>query len=67
MAEPLNPNITAPELKEKIDRKEDFQLIDVREPREHAINRIPGARLIPMGEVQQRIGEIDPDREVVVH
>jgi len=67
MAEAFNPNITAPELKEKMDRKEEVQLIDVREPREHAINRIPGATLIPMGELQQRIGEIDRDREVVVH
>jgi adenylyltransferase/sulfurtransferase len=43
------------------------QLIDVREPWEWAMTRIPGATLIPMGEVMQRTSEIDPRRPVVVH
>jgi molybdopterin/thiamine biosynthesis adenylyltransferase/rhodanese-related sulfurtransferase len=42
------------------------QLIDVREPWEWAMVRIPGAVLIPMGEVLQRTSEIDPNRPVVV-
>ncbi len=43
------------------------QLIDVREPWEWAMAHIPGATLIPMAEVRQRISEIDPNRPVVVH
>ncbi|MDQ7827760.1 MAG: molybdopterin-synthase adenylyltransferase MoeB [Armatimonadota bacterium] len=43
------------------------QLIDVREPWEWAQARIPGAVLIPKGEVRQRLTEIDPNRPVVVH
>ncbi|MDR7483116.1 MAG: molybdopterin-synthase adenylyltransferase MoeB [Armatimonadota bacterium] len=42
------------------------QLIDVREPWEWAMVRIPGAVLIPMAEVSQRTSEIDPNRPVVV-
>ena len=59
--------ITAAELKERIDRGDDLQLIDVREPNEYDIARIPGARLIPLGEVTSRAGEIDERRETVVH
>ena len=40
-------------------------LLDVREPWEFETARIEGARLIPMGEVAARIGEVDADREVV--
>ncbi|HEV8339720.1 MAG TPA: molybdopterin-synthase adenylyltransferase MoeB [bacterium] len=46
---------------------EGAQLIDVREPWEWAQARIPGATLIPKGEVPQRLTEIDPNRPVVVH
>src|SRR3990170_991986 len=43
------------------------QLIDVREPWEWAQARIPGAVLIPKGDVPQRLTEIDPNRPVLVH
>lgn len=59
--------ITASELKAKLDAGEDIQLIDVRQPNEHAFARIEGAKLIPLGEIMSRIGEIDPSREVVIH
>jgi sulfur-carrier protein adenylyltransferase/sulfurtransferase len=55
------------ELKRKMDAKEDFFLLDVREPNEYQIGRIPGSTLIPLGEVPQRYQEIPKDREVVVH
>jgi adenylyltransferase/sulfurtransferase len=45
---------------------EGAQLIDVREPWEWAVVRIPGAVLIPMREVPARLSEIDPARPVVV-
>ena len=59
--------ITATELKERIDRGDDLQIIDVREPNEYDIARIPGTRLIPLGQVTERMGEIEEGRETVVH
>ena len=59
--------ITATELKRRLDRGDDLQLIDVREPNEYDIARIPGTRLIPLGQVAQRMGEIEEGRETVVH
>ena len=58
--------ITATELKQLIDSKADFQLIDVREEYEFDEMNING-KLIPMGEVMDRAAEIDKDRQVVVH
>jgi adenylyltransferase/sulfurtransferase len=59
--------ITATELKEKLDSGEDVQIIDVREPAEYAIARIPNSIHIPLGQVLTRMSEIDPSRETVVH
>lgn len=59
--------ITALELKQRLDRGDDLQLIDVREPNEFEIARIPGTTLIPLGQISSRMGEIDPSRETVVH
>ena len=60
------PQMTVKELKQKLDAKEDFQLIDVREPYEFKIAQI-GGKLIPQNDVPQRLAEIDRNREVVVH
>src|SRR6476469_1676354 len=43
--------ITSVELKQRLDRGDAIRIIDVREPNEHQINRIPGAQLIPLGEL----------------
>ena len=59
--------ITATELKRRLDDGEDIQLIDVRQPNEYEFARIEGAKLIPLGEVISRKDEIDPTRETVVH
>lgn len=59
--------ITATELNEKLGRGEDLQIIDVRETFEYEIARIPGTKLIPLGQVVTRMNEIDPSRETVVH
>ena len=59
--------ITATELKERLDNGEDIQIIDVREDNEFAFNRIPNAVHIPLGQVLSRMNEIDPNRETVVH
>ncbi|MBS1794796.1 MAG: hypothetical protein JSS81_13130 [Acidobacteria bacterium] len=58
--------ITATELKAKMDAGEDFQLIDVRQPAEYDFARIEGAKLIPLGEIVQRMNELDPEREIIV-
>ena len=47
------------------DRVDDVQLIDVREPDEWEAGRIEGARHIPLGELGNRLGEIDRGRPVV--
>jgi sulfur-carrier protein adenylyltransferase/sulfurtransferase len=59
--------ITPVELKAKIDRGDDFVLIDVREPEEYAIARIPGSRLIPLRTVPERINELSSADDIVVH
>ena len=58
--------ITATELKAKMDAGEDFQLIDVRQPEEYAFAKIEGAKLIPLGEIIKRMDEIDPTRETIL-
>lgn len=55
------------ELKRRMDAGERVQLIDVREPHEHAIASIPGAVLMPLLKVVGRMGELDPSRELIVH
>ena len=59
--------ITATELKERLDKGDDLQIIDVREPHEYEIARLPETKLIPLGQVVNRMAEIDPERETVVH
>ncbi|HSP61821.1 MAG TPA: molybdopterin-synthase adenylyltransferase MoeB, partial [Pyrinomonadaceae bacterium] len=59
--------ITATELKQRLDRGDDIQIIDVREPHEYEIALIHGSRLIPLGQVLDRVSEIDAGRETVVH
>jgi adenylyltransferase/sulfurtransferase len=59
--------ITATELKRRIDAGDDIQLIDVRQPDEYAFAKIEGAKLIPLGEVIKRMGELNEKRETVVH
>ncbi|MFL6450860.1 MAG: molybdopterin-synthase adenylyltransferase MoeB [Bryobacteraceae bacterium] len=55
------------EVKRKQDRGETFTLIDVREPHEYQIARIPGAKLIPLGELPKHLNELDPEADIVAH
>ena len=61
------PEITASEVKKMMDEKKPFVLIDVREPHEFQICRIPGSMLIPLGEVPKRMNELNSADEIVVH
>jgi adenylyltransferase/sulfurtransferase len=65
MPEPVG-EVTVQELKERIDRGGAPFILDVREPREYEICRIPGAVLIPLGELPKRLAELPPG-ELVVH
>jgi len=58
--------ITAIDLKVKLDRGEDIQIVDVREPHEFEIARIPGAKLVPLGQIVNRICEIKGPATTVV-
>jgi sulfur-carrier protein adenylyltransferase/sulfurtransferase len=60
------PEMSVEELKQKMDAKEDIFVLDVREPHEYQICNI-NAHLIPLGQLQARVGELDPDKHIVVH
>lgn len=71
-ADPADPageaeEITAAQLKQWLDQGRDVQIIDVREAHEYAIARLPGTKLIPLGQISERAGDLDPTREAVVH
>ena len=59
-------SITAAALKQKIDNKEDVQLIDVRESIEHEEFNI-GGQLIPLGEITQQADKISKSKEVIFY
>lgn len=59
--------ITATELKAMIDRGEDPFIVDVREPAEYEILKIPGSHLIPKGELAAHLSELPQDRPIVLH
>jgi rhodanese-related sulfurtransferase len=58
--------VTVQELKSMIDKKEDFQLIDIREEYEYDICQI-GGELIPMGEITENLEKISKTKKVIVH
>jgi sulfur-carrier protein adenylyltransferase/sulfurtransferase len=59
-------DLTATELKALLDEDSNVQLIDVRQPDEYAFAKIPGARLIPLGEIVRRMGELDDSRLAIL-
>jgi len=59
--------ITSIELKQRLDRGDALKIVDVREPNEYQINRIPGSQLIPLGDVPKRYEELNKNDEIVVH
>jgi adenylyltransferase/sulfurtransferase len=70
--EPAKPQATSSEitpqqLKARIDAGENLFVLDVRNPNEFAICRIPGTALVPLPELPARLGEVPRDREVIVH
>jgi len=59
--------ITVSELKRQLENNPETQVIDVREPHEFEIARIPGTKLIPLSQIVQRVKEIDPSRAAIIH
>jgi adenylyltransferase/sulfurtransferase len=71
-AQPAPPDegvqeIGARELKQRLDAAGDVILLDVRNPAEHALGRIPGATLIPLGDLPARLGELPKHRPIVCY
>jgi sulfur-carrier protein adenylyltransferase/sulfurtransferase len=61
------PDITPSELKAKLDRGERFDLVDVREDYELDICKLPYTKWIPLGELADRVDELDPATETIVY
>jgi adenylyltransferase/sulfurtransferase len=61
------PEIGVAELAERLERGPAPLLLDVRQPFEHLIGRLPGAVLTPLPELERRLGELDPDSPIVAY
>jgi rhodanese-related sulfurtransferase len=65
---PVPMNITPSELKARLEKGKDFRLIDVREPDEWAIGRLPEAELIPLSQFQHLAAQqLAPDEKIVLY
>jgi len=60
------PEISVNELKQKLDNSEGINVLDVREPHEYEVANI-GVRLIPLGELPQRLAELEQDDILAIH
>jgi rhodanese-related sulfurtransferase/TusA-related sulfurtransferase len=66
-AERNHPNVISNEdLEKKLDANEPIVVLDVRESAEYAFNHIPNAVSIPLGELEERLAELDKEEEVYV-
>lgn len=45
----------------------DVVFLDVRQPKEYARGHLPGAKLIPLGELEDRLGELDRGKPVIIY
>ena len=67
MAPEAEDAATVEELKTRLDHRESFLLLDVREPQEFEICRIPGSVLIPLGDLPSRLSELAGRDDMIVH
>ncbi|MCF6093585.1 sulfurtransferase TusA family protein [Microaerobacter geothermalis] len=58
--------ITNEELQKKLEQNHKISILDVREPAEYAFGHIPGAKCIPLGELEDRINELNQNDEIYV-
>jgi len=59
--------VTAAELAAEWKGHPDLLVLDVREPHEYEIARIEGAKLVPLSQLPDRLGDLDGHREIVTH
>jgi adenylyltransferase/sulfurtransferase len=59
--------ISPQELEEKLENDKDVFILDVRNPEEYEISRIEGSKLIPLGELPERVAELNTADDIVVH
>jgi adenylyltransferase/sulfurtransferase len=57
--------ITPKDLKSRLDKGDKLVLVDVREPWEYAIAKLEGSILVPLATLQQSLGKLDRDAEIV--
>ena len=62
-------NITGAEAKQLVAEKDHAKVVylDVRQPKEYKISHIPGSKLIPIGELDRRLDELDPEITTIVY
>ena len=65
-AEVTTSEMQVEELKQRLDRGEDLFVLDVREPHEYQICNL-GGHLIPLGDLPNRVSELDTSKEIVAH
>jgi rhodanese-related sulfurtransferase len=60
---------SAEKVREFLSRKsqEEYNLVDVRQPEEYGMKHLPGAQLIPIGELPNQLGELDPNKPTIVY
>ena len=51
----------------KENSEDEYNLVDVRTPKEYEEGHLPGARLIPVGELSDRLAELDPAKPTIVY
>ncbi|HWR90328.1 MAG TPA: rhodanese-like domain-containing protein [Dissulfurispiraceae bacterium] len=51
----------------RLKNPDDYNLVDVRQPHEYERGHLPGAKLIPVGELSGRMGELDPHKPTVTY
>ena len=63
------PTMTTDEVKAFLEEHdpEEYNLVDVRQPGEYEAEHIPGTKLIPLGELEDRLGELDPAKPTVAY
>ncbi|MFC4770027.1 rhodanese-like domain-containing protein [Effusibacillus consociatus] len=66
MQDRIFANITGEEGPDFLREKKEIVLLDVRQPEEYESGHIPGAVLVPLGELESRIEELDKDKEYFV-
>ncbi len=57
--------VSPQEVRQMMEAKEDFVLLDVRSPAEYEEDRLPGSTLIPLGALRERLGELPRHKEIV--